>query len=134
LKASSATSGAANAAATAIPTGGQPSGNSPTPIAEAPAGGFSLAGPSTHPDPRTHAYRQDLADIALAGTVIASHYAEPLDCRLAQLRDADGRSVRSGETLAELEAGASIRILDKRAAAGPGAMPAGSSATYRPPR
>lgn len=30
------------------------------------------------PDPATHAYRKDLADTALAGRVIASHYAEPL--------------------------------------------------------
>ncbi|UUR09136.1 hypothetical protein [Sphingomonas glaciei] len=113
MKGSSVTSGAANAAATAIPTGGRPSGNSPTPIAETPAGGFPLAGPSLHPDPRTSAYRQDLADIALAGTVIASHYAEPLQCHLAH-----GASLMAGpsidsETLAELEPGASIRILDK---------------------
>jgi len=38
---------------------------------------FALAGPSSPPDPRFHAYRSDLADIALAGRVIASHYAEP---------------------------------------------------------
>ena len=38
-----------------------------------------LAGPSDLPDPDFHAYRKDLADIALAGRVIASHYAEPLD-------------------------------------------------------
>jgi hypothetical protein len=34
-----------------------------------------LAGPSDLPDPDFHAYRKDLADIALAGRVIASHYA-----------------------------------------------------------
>ncbi len=33
----------------------------------------------TSPIPDFHAYRKDLADIALAGRVIASHYAEPLD-------------------------------------------------------
>ena len=33
---------------------------------------------SSLPDPATHAYRKDLADTALAGRVIASHYAEPL--------------------------------------------------------
>jgi hypothetical protein len=38
-----------------------------------------LAGPSDLPDPDFHAYRKDLADIALAGRVIASHYAKPLD-------------------------------------------------------
>jgi hypothetical protein len=101
-------------AATAIPTGGQPSGNSPTPIAEAPAGGFSLAGPSTHPDPRTNAYRGDLADIALAGTVIASHYAEPLHCRLARSATLMAAPSEAADALVDLEAGASIRILDKR--------------------
>ena len=42
------------------------------------ADGFALSGPSTHPDPAFHAYRKDLADTALAGQVISSHYAEPL--------------------------------------------------------
>src|SRR5262245_21287054 len=39
---------------------------------------FALTGVSNPPDPRTHAYRKDLADTALAGRVIASHYADPL--------------------------------------------------------
>jgi hypothetical protein len=42
------------------------------------ADGFALAGPSDPPDPDFNAYRNDLADVALAGRVIASHYAEPL--------------------------------------------------------
>ena len=54
---------------------------------------FALAGPSNLPDPEYHAYRQDLADAALAGQVIASHYAEPLD--------------RSSVAAAELRAGPS---------------------------
>jgi hypothetical protein len=45
--------------------------------------GFALSGVSTLPDPATHAYRKDLADTALAGRVIASHYAEPLLRHLA---------------------------------------------------
>ena len=36
-----------------------------------------MSGPSDLPDPDYNAYRKDLADIALAGRVIASHYAEP---------------------------------------------------------
>jgi hypothetical protein len=40
---------------------------------------FELSGASEHPDPAHFAYRKDLADIALAGTVIASHYAAPVD-------------------------------------------------------
>ena len=97
-----------------MPTGDPLSGSSRTPIAEAPAGGFPLAGPSTHPDPRTHAYRQDLADIALAGTVIASHYAEPLDCRLKRGAALLALPFADSEQLLDLEAGSPVRILDKR--------------------
>jgi hypothetical protein len=46
----------------------------PTPTS---ADEFALAGPSDPPDPNFHAYRDDLADVALAGRVIASHYAKP---------------------------------------------------------
>ena len=95
-------------------TDDQPSGNSLTPIAKAPIGGFSLAGPSVHPDPATHAYRQDLADIALAGTVIASHYVEPLECQVKRPATLHAASSAESEQLAELHAGASVRILDKR--------------------
>lgn len=98
--------------ANATPIAGQPSGSSLTPTAEAPAGGFPLAGPSSHPDPRTHAYRQDLADVALAGTVIASHYAVPLTrhlCTSARLLEAPGADA---VPLADLAAGAKLKILD----------------------
>jgi len=37
-----------------------------------------LTGPSPALDPRTHALRRDLADLALAGRVIAPHYATPV--------------------------------------------------------
>lgn len=39
---------------------------------------FGLRGRSLKLDPRIHAYRRDVADVALAGQVIASHYAKPL--------------------------------------------------------
>lgn len=64
------------------------------------------------PDPDFHAYRQDLADVALAGRVIASHYAEPVLRRLAAaapfLRAAD----RDSEVLADLKAGDELWMLD----------------------
>ena len=43
---------------------------------------FRLSGPTAALDPRTHAYRSDLADITLAGTRFAPHYtkAEPARC------------------------------------------------------
>ena len=58
------------------PTGRSSARPRPTPTS---AEEFALAGPSDLPDPDFNAYRKDLADIALAGRVIASHYAEPLD-------------------------------------------------------
>lgn len=43
------------------------------------AGTFSLRGHSLPLDSRVHAHRRDIADVALAGQVIASHYAAPLE-------------------------------------------------------
>lgn len=67
---------------------------------------------SNPPDPLTHAYRKDLADTALAGTVIASHYADPLVRHLIAeaclLREPDN----DAEPLAELRPGDEIRMLD----------------------
>ena len=39
---------------------------------------FHLTGPSLTLDARIHAYRKDIADIALAGQIFAPHYARPL--------------------------------------------------------
>jgi cell wall-associated NlpC family hydrolase len=39
---------------------------------------FALSGPSITLDPRIHAWRNDIADIALAGQLFAPHYAQPL--------------------------------------------------------
>jgi hypothetical protein len=99
--------------ATETPNAVPPSASSPTPTADVPPGGFPLAGPSSRPDPRTHAYRQDLADVALAGIVIASHYAVPLPATLG--RDATLRAApdANAEPVAELEAGTDLRLLDK---------------------
>jgi cell wall-associated NlpC family hydrolase len=52
--------------------GPRPSPKSPTPER------FRLAGPSAKLDPRIHAVRRDIADIALADRVFAPHYALPL--------------------------------------------------------
>ena len=38
---------------------------------------FHLTGPSLDLDARVHAYRKDIADIALAGQIFAPHYARP---------------------------------------------------------
>jgi hypothetical protein len=73
---------------------------------------FALSGPSDPPDPLCHAYRKDLADIALAGRVIASHYAAPVDRMLGS--SATLRTGPSGdsEMLAELQAGTKFEMLD----------------------
>lgn len=39
---------------------------------------FGLSGPSIDLDPRIHALRSDLADVALADRLFAPHYAEPV--------------------------------------------------------
>jgi cell wall-associated NlpC family hydrolase len=39
---------------------------------------FALSGPSLVLDERVHAYRRDIADIALAGQLFAPHYARPM--------------------------------------------------------
>jgi len=71
-----------------------------------------LAGPSRLPDPATHAYRQDLADVALAGQVIASHYAEPLARRIARPTPFLAERSAQSEVIEALDAGADFLMLD----------------------
>lgn len=80
-----------------------------SPIAD---GGFSLAGPSEHPDPATHAYRADLADVALAGRVVASHYAEPLGRHLAMATPLRPQPDDDSMPVAMLAVGDELHILD----------------------
>ena len=67
---------------------------------------------SSHPDPATHAYRKDLADTALAGQVIASHYADPLIRHIADDAPAFSEPSDDSEELARVRAGDEIRMLD----------------------
>ncbi|HEU0311370.1 MAG TPA: SH3 domain-containing protein [Sphingomicrobium sp.] len=74
--------------------------------------GFALGGASDLPDPSTNAYRKDLADVRLAGQVIASHYAEPLVRHLvapATLLDAPAADA---PPVCALKAGDELRVLD----------------------
>jgi len=87
------------------------SGSSPTAI-EAPPGGWPLAGRSNLPDPRTHAYRQDLADAALVGRVIASHFAEPLPRTLRVAAPLLLTPAADAETVTDLPAGTTLHMLD----------------------
>jgi Bacterial dipeptidyl-peptidase Sh3 domain len=91
------------------PTGQSSAKPQPTPTT---AEEFALSGPSHPPDPEFHAYRKDLADVALAGRVIASHYAEPLARTIAlqtTLREAPSDEARA---ICELAPGDSFALLD----------------------
>jgi hypothetical protein len=59
-----------------------------------------------------NAYRKDLADIALAGRVIASHYAEPLHRTIAQSAPLLASPSDDAEVLGELAAGDGFEMLD----------------------
>jgi len=74
--------------------------------------GFALIGVSNPPDPRTHAYRKDLADVGLADQVIASHYAEPLIRHLIAPAPLLPEPANDAEPIALLQAGDEIRMLD----------------------
>jgi hypothetical protein len=92
------------------PTGRSSAKPRPTPTS---AEEFALSGPSDLPDPDFNAYRKDLADVALAGRVIASHYAEPVERHLraaATLRI--GPSAES-EAIRELSSGEPFLMLDE---------------------
>ncbi|WP_265563459.1 SH3 domain-containing protein [Sphingomicrobium arenosum] len=95
-----------------------PNGNaarSARPSSKPPIREFDLTGTSADlPDPTRHAYRKDLADVALAGRVIASHYAAPVARELR--RDAPLRSEPDcdAELVIQLAAGDAFDLLDNR--------------------
>src|SRR5207302_4156540 len=107
LKGSNATSARATAPRATGRSSGRPR---PSPISD---NGFALAGPSDPPEPDYNAYRNDLADVALAGCVIASHYAEPLgrvivsDAVLRRVPNDDAEAIR------ELAPGETFDLLDE---------------------
>jgi hypothetical protein len=113
LKGSSATSAPATRArpGSARSSGkrASPRGNRRSPTAK---GGYSLAGVSDLPDPDFQAFRQDLADVALAGRVIASHYAEPVLRHLVAPAPFHRAAGDEAEIIAELEAGDEYWMLD----------------------
>ena len=74
--------------------------------------GFALSGVSSLPDPATHAYRKDLADTALAGQVIASHYAEPLTRHLVAAANLRAAPSDDAVVVAALGEGDALRMLD----------------------
>jgi hypothetical protein len=107
LKASSATSARARTAPR--PTGRSSAKRPPTPTR---AEEFVLAGPSDLPDPEYSAYRKDLADVALAARLIASHYAEPIDRKVEAATVLRSEPSDDGEVVRELRAGDQFALLD----------------------
>jgi hypothetical protein len=75
---------------------------------------FALSGPSDPPDPAFNAYRKDLADVALAGRVIASHYAEPVHRTVVTSAELRSAPQDGAELIAELAPGEHFRLLDDR--------------------
>jgi hypothetical protein len=73
---------------------------------------FALAGRSDLPDPLTHAYRKDLADIALTGRVIASHYAEPISRHVTSETALRAAATDDAEIVGVLAEGDSFAMLD----------------------
>lgn len=67
---------------------------------------------SSLPDPATHAYRKDLADAALAGRVIASHYAEPLLRQISGDGIAFAAPSPDSEQIGMVKSGDLLRMLD----------------------
>ena len=91
---------------------GQSSDSAPRNRPSRPVEGFALSGVSNLPDPATHAYRKDLADTALAGRVIASHYAEPLLRHLVSSAAFRAEPAEDDGLLGELAIGTEMRVLD----------------------
>ena len=71
-----------------------------------------MSGPSRTPDPAFHAYRKDLADAALAGQVIASHYAEPLAVKAVASAVLRIRPADDAEEVREIKPGEPFDLLD----------------------
>lgn len=82
-------------------------------VADSHVATFHLDGTTQILDRRTHAYRRDIADVALAGTLFAPHYAAPMlrQCRApsAMMRNAaDPRA----EAVSQLLSGEQFAVLD----------------------
>jgi cell wall-associated NlpC family hydrolase len=77
-----------------------------------PAAAFHLDGPTRILDPRVNAYRRDIADVALAGTLFAPHYAAPMASMggsTAMMLKAPGHDA---EAVSQLLPGEEFAVLD----------------------
>lgn len=82
------------------------------PIGRPPAAAFNLDGPSRKLDTRVNAYRGDIADVALAGTLFAPHYAAPMlrSAAVAAMMRSAPRA--DAEAVSQILPGESFAILD----------------------
>jgi hypothetical protein len=112
LSASKAISSSRTATAAARPRNAESSSSIDAGAARK-AARFSLDGPSVLPDPRLNAWRRDIADVALAGTLFAPHYARPL-IRACGMLPAGLYSAPSdtSEPVSQLLPGESFAVLD----------------------
>jgi hypothetical protein len=71
-----------------------------------------LAGPSNPPDPRHNAFRKDLADVALAGRVVSSHFAAPVPRILERAAALYSDPAVESEVICKLSEGDPFELLD----------------------
>jgi hypothetical protein len=72
-----------------------------------------LSGPSLRLDPRVHAYRRDIADIALAGQLFAPHYARPMMLAVGpNASDLVGTPSADAQLVCRLQPGEEFAVLD----------------------
>ena len=74
-----------------------------------------LTGPSSPPDPAHNAYRKDLADVALAGRVIASHYAEAVERIVAAAASLYAARSGEAEVVGQLVTGEPFAVIEDSA-------------------
>jgi len=80
--------------------------------ARPPAASFHLDGPTRRLDPRVHAYRRDIADVALAGTLFAPHYAAPMPSMAGSIAMMCNAAGRDAEAVSQILPGEEFAILD----------------------
>jgi hypothetical protein len=73
---------------------------------------FRLTGPSIVLDPRIHAYRSDIADIALAGQLFAPHYARAMMRRTLRPSSVRAAPSPTADTITDLGAAEEFAVLD----------------------
>lgn len=77
-----------------------------------PAAAFHLDGPTRGLDPRINAFRPDIADVALAGTLFAPHYAAPMPRMAAAATMMRKAAAHDSEAVSQLLPGEDFATLD----------------------